>query len=177
MQNLKQALQDITDSLNAVIKKDTPHFKSKTSDDLMFYYNAYTSELIDRSLVEDSTSIALTLSDKGQCVDFVIGMLNKAYSEHNIYQSILFKSYVSALNDFTLVDHRYAQMVVEMCSNRSFNEPNPQLYSILSVIVNYCSDDFQEPLHVSLLEEAKLVCLTKMFLAIQAKKSKFRLAN
>ncbi|HCE4831427.1 TPA: hypothetical protein NGU94_002531 [Vibrio parahaemolyticus] len=182
MQNkkLQQALKDITESINSEIKNENPHFEPMTSDDLMFYFNSYTHRMyavVDRIMVEDCISIASTLSEKAQIVDFVLGMLNKAYFELNIYQSILFTNYESAVNSFTLTEHRFAQLVVEMCSDTRFVEPNPQLYSVLSVVVNHFAEDFIEPLHVQLLEEAKLVCLTKMFLAIQTDKQDLKLVS
>ncbi|EJG1903215.1 hypothetical protein BS047_RS18215 [Vibrio parahaemolyticus] len=177
MQNkkLKQSLKDITESINSEIKNENPHFNYKTSDKLMFYVNPYIRPNAVR--IDDCISIASTLSDKAQIVDFVIGMLNKSYSEQNTYQSILFSNYESAVNSFTLTEHRFAQLVVEMCSDTRFVEPNPQLYSVLSVVVNHFAEDFIEPLHVQLLEEAKLVCLTKMFLAIQAEKQDLKLVS
>ncbi|TOO57164.1 hypothetical protein CGH33_20365 [Vibrio parahaemolyticus] len=178
MQNekLEQSLKDITESINSEIKNEYPNFEYMTSDDLMFYFNSYTLPL-NAVMVDDCISIASTLSDKDQIVDFVIGMLNKAYSEQNTYQSILFSNYESAVNSFTLNEHRFAQLVVEMCSDTRFVEPNPQLYSVLSVVVNHFAEDFIEPLHVQLLEEAKLVCLTKMFLAIQDQKQELKLVS
>ncbi|EJE8514231.1 hypothetical protein M5252_002011 [Vibrio parahaemolyticus] len=178
MQNekLKQSLKDITESINSEIKNENPRFNYKTSDDLMFYFNSYTLPL-NAVRVDDCISIALKLSDKSQIVDFVLGMLNKAYSEQNTYQSILFSNYESAVNSFTLTEHRLAQSVVEMCSDTRFVEPNPQLYSVLSAVVNHFADDFIEPLHVQLLEEAKLVCLTKLFLAMQADKQDLKLVS
>ncbi len=177
MQNkkLEQSLKDITESINSEIKNENPHFNYKTSDKLMFYVTPYTRP--KAVTVDDCISIALTLSDKSQIVDFVLGMLNKAYSEHNTYQSILFTNYESAVNSFTITEHRFAQSVVEMCSDTRFVEPNPQLYSVLSVVVNHFADDFNEPLHVQLLEEAKLVCLTKLFLAMQADKQDLKLVS
>ncbi len=177
MQNkkLEQSLKDITESINSEIKNENPHFNYKTSDKLMFYVTPYTRP--KAVTVDDCISIALTLSDKSQIVDFVLGMLNKAYSEHNTYQSILFTNYESAVNSFTITEHRFAQSVVEMCSDTRFVEPNPQLYSVLSVVVNHFADDFNEPLHVQLLEEAKLVCLTKLFLAMQTDKQDLKLVS
>lgn len=177
MQNkkLKQSLKDITESINSEIKNENPQFNYKTSDELMFYVNPYIRP--NAVMVDDCISIALTLSDKSQIVDFVVGMLNKAYSEQNTYQSILFSNYESAVNSFTITEHRFAQLVVEMCSDTRFGEPNPQLYSVLSVVVNHFVEDFIEPIHVQLLEEAKLVCLTKMFLAIQDQKQELKLVS
>ncbi|HAS6977792.1 TPA: hypothetical protein I7297_26080 [Vibrio parahaemolyticus] len=170
MQNkkLEQSLKDISESINSEIKNENPRFNYKTSDKLMIYVNPYIRP--KAVSIDDCISIALKLSDKSQIVDFVLGMLNKAYSEQNTYQSILFNNYESAENSFTLTEHRLAQSVVERCSDTRFVDPNPQLYSVLSTVVNHFADDFIEPLHVQLLEEAKLVCLTKMFLAIQADK-------
>lgn len=180
MQNkkLKQSLKYITESINSKIKNENPHFDCMTSDHLMFYFNSYTlPQNAVKVDVDDCISIASTLSDKSQIVDFVLGMLNKAYSEQNTYQLILFTNYESAVNSFTITEHRFAQLVVEMCSDTRFVEPNPQLYSVLSVVVNHFADDFNEPLHVQLLEEAKLVCLTKMFLAIQDQKQELKLVS
>ncbi|HHC7296878.1 TPA: hypothetical protein ACN31Q_005252 [Vibrio campbellii] len=177
MQNkkLEQSLKDITESINSEIKNENPHFNYKTSDKLMFYVNPYTRP--KAVTVDDCISIALTLSDKSQIVDFVLGMLNKAYSEHNTYQSILFTNYESAVNSFTITEHRFARLVVEMCSDTRFVDPNPQLYSVLSIVINHFAEDFIEPLHVQLLEEAKLVCLTKVFLAIQDQKQELKLVS
>ncbi|EGR0405535.1 TPA: hypothetical protein N2952_002109 [Vibrio parahaemolyticus] len=170
MQNkkLQQALKDITESINSEIKHENPRFNYKTSDKLMIFVNPYIRP--KAVSIYDCISIASTLSDKDQIVDFVLGMLNKAYSEQNIYQSILFSNYESAVNSFTITEHRLAQSVVEMCSDTRFVNPNPQLYSVLSTVVKNFAGDFTEPLHVQLLEEAKLVCLTKLFLAMQAEK-------
>ncbi|MGM5996213.1 hypothetical protein ABLA24_04895 [Vibrio parahaemolyticus] len=180
MQNkkLKQSLKYITESINSKIKNENPHFDCMTSDHLMFYFNSYTlPQNAVKVDVDDCISIASTLSDKSQIVDFVLGMLNKAYSEQNTYQLILFTNYESAVNSFTLIEHRLAQSVVERCSDTRFVDSNPQLYSVLSTVVNHFADDFIEPLHVQLLEEAKLVCLTKMFLAIQEQKQKLQLVS
>ncbi|WMN53491.1 hypothetical protein [Vibrio alginolyticus] len=170
MQNkkLKQSLKHITESINSEIKNENPRFNYKTSDKLMIFVNPYIRT--KAVSIYDCISIASTLSDKDQIVDFVLGMLNKAYSEQNIYQSILFSNYESAVNSFTITEHRLAQSVVEMCSDTRFVNPNPQLYSVLSTVVKNFAGDFTEPLHVQLLEEAKLVCLTKLFLAMQAEK-------
>lgn len=170
MQNkkLEQSLKDISESINSEIKNENPRFNYKTSDKLMIYVNPYIRP--KAVSIDDCISIALKLSDKSQIVDFVLGMLDKAYSEQNTYQSILFNNYESAVNSFTLTEHRLAQSVVERCSDTRFVEPNPQLYSVLSVVVNHFAEDFIEPIHVQLLEEAKLVCLTKLFLAMQAEK-------
>ncbi|WP_047689920.1 hypothetical protein [Vibrio sp. ZOR0018] len=177
MQNkkLEQSLKDITESINSEIKNENPRFNYKTSDQLMLYVNPYIRP--KAVSIDDCISIALKLSDKSQIVDFVLGMLDKAYSEQNTYQLILFTNYESAVNSFTITEHRFAQLVVEMCSDTRFVEPNPQLYSVLSVVVNHFADDFNEPLHVQLLEEAKLVCLTKMFLAIQDQKQELKLVS
>lgn len=177
-QKLEKALKDITNSINSEIKNENPQFDCMTSDHLMFYFNSYAlPQNAVKVDVDDCISIASTLSEKAQIVDFVLGMLNKAYSELNIYQSILFTNYESAVNNFTITEHRLAQLVVEMCSDTRFVDPNPQLYSVLSTVVNHFADDFIEPLHVQLLEEAKLVCLTKMFLAIQEQKQKLQLVS
>ncbi|HHG3558038.1 TPA: hypothetical protein ACPV0I_000112 [Vibrio parahaemolyticus] len=170
MQNkkLEQSLKDISESINSEIKNENPRFNYKTSDKLMIYVNPYIRP--KTVSIDDCISIALKLSDKGQIVDFVLGMLNKAYSEQNTYQSILFSNYESAVNSFTITEHRLAQLVVEMCSDTRFVNPNPQLYSVLSTVVKNFAGDFTEPLHVQLLEEAKLVCLTKLFLAMQEEK-------
>ncbi|HIF5679786.1 TPA: hypothetical protein ACX3DT_001170 [Vibrio parahaemolyticus] len=170
MQNkkLQQALKDITESINSEIKNENPRFNYKTSDKLMIFVNPYIRP--EAVSICDCISIASTLSDKSQIVDFVLGMLNKAYAEQNTYQSILFTNYESAVNSFTITEHRLAQLVVEMCSDTRFVDPNPQLYSVLSIVVKNFAGDFTEPLHVQLLEEAKLVCLTKLFLAMQEEK-------
>ncbi|EOA6819284.1 hypothetical protein ACH78B_000482 [Vibrio vulnificus] len=177
MQNkkLEQSLKDITESINSEIKNENPRFNYKTSDKLMIYVNPYIRP--KAVSIDDCISIALKLSDKSQIVDFVLGMLDKAYSEQNTYQSILFNNYESAVNSFTLTEHRLAQSVVERCSDTRFVDPNPQLYSVLSTVVNHFADDFIEPLHVQLLEEAKLVCLTKLFLAMQAEKQDLKLVS
>ncbi|HHY0496378.1 TPA: hypothetical protein ACVU4J_003329 [Vibrio parahaemolyticus] len=180
MQNkkLKQSLKYITESINSKIKNENPNFEYMTSDDLMFYFNSYTlPQNAVKVDVDDCISIASTLSDKSQIVDFVLGMLNKACSELNINQSILFTNHESAVNSFTLTEHRFARLVVEMCSDTRFVDPNPQLYSVLSIVINHFAEDFIEPLHVQLLEEAKLVCLTKMFLAIQEQKQALNLVS
>ena len=177
MQNkkLKQSLKDITESINSEIKNENPRFNYKTSDKLMIYVNPYIRPTAVS--IDDCISIALKLSDKSQIVDFVLGMLDKAHSEQNTYQSILFNNYESAVNSFTLTEHRFAQLVVEMCSDTRFVDPNPQLYSVLSIVINHFAEDFIEPLHVQLLEEAKLVCLTKLFLAMQADKQDLKLVS
>ncbi|HDM8222023.1 TPA: hypothetical protein P0E17_001383 [Vibrio campbellii] len=177
MQNkkLEQSLKDISESINSEIKNENSRFNYKTSDKLMIYVNPYIRP--KAVSIDDCISIALKLSDKSQIVDFVLGMLDKAYCEQNTYQSILFTNYESAVNSFTLTEHRFAQLVVEMCSDTRFVDPNPQLYSVLSIVINHFAEDFIEPLHVQLLEEAKLVCLTKLFLAMQADKQDLKLVS
>ncbi|NAW70467.1 hypothetical protein CAG55_14385 [Vibrio sp. V28_P6S34P95] len=64
-----------------------------------------------------------------------------------------------------------------MCTDKKFSNADTMLYTTLSVTVNYFANDFVEPFDVQILEEAKLVCLTKMFLAIQADKQDLKLVN
>jgi hypothetical protein len=163
MQNkgLQTAIDLITDFLNEDIKSENPQFESKTSDDLMFYFNTYTN--VDGALLEDSISTAVLLSKTSQSVDFVLGMVIKDYATRS------FESDQSVVNDFKKVEHRFANHVVEKCS---LNASDLQLYSTLSVILNNFSDDFQEPLHVQLLDEAKWICLSMMSNAIHNKQMK-----
>ncbi|EGR0589962.1 hypothetical protein J7943_13295 [Vibrio parahaemolyticus] len=176
MQNkkLEQALQDITYSINTELKLQNPNYEEMTTEYMLFYVNAHC---VDMQFVPISVDQAGMLSDTSQNQYFVLGMLIKAYSEQNIYQSILFKSYESALNHFSVFERNHAQKLVEMCTDNRFGNSETMLYTTLSVTVNHFADDFIEPLHVQLLEEAKLVCLTKMFLAIQDQKQELKLVS
>ncbi|WP_341852603.1 hypothetical protein [Vibrio vulnificus] len=176
MQNkkLQQALKDITESINTELKIQNPQYKEMTTEQMLFYVNAHC---VDMQFVHLSVEQAGMLSDTSQNQLFVLGMLIKAYSEQNIYQSILFKSYESALNNFSAYELSYAQKLVEMCTDKKFSNADTMLYTTLSVTVNHFAEDFIGPLHVQLLEEAKLVCLTKMFLAIQEQKQALNLVS
>lgn len=176
MQNkkLEQALQDITYSINTELKLQNPNYEEMTTEHMLFYVNAHC---VDMQFVPISVEQAGMLSDTSQNQYFVLGMLIKAYSEQNIYQSILFKSYESALNQFSDYELNYAQKLVEIYTDGRFGNAETLLYTTLSVTVNHFADDFTEPLHVQLLEEAKLICLTKMFLAIQADKQDLKLVS
>ncbi|EKN4567837.1 hypothetical protein PXQ59_002195 [Vibrio parahaemolyticus] len=176
MQNkkLEQALHDITYSINTELKLQNPNYEEMTTEHMLFYVNAHC---VDMQFVPISVEQAGMLSDTSQNQYFVLGMLIKAYSEQNIYQSILFKSYESALNQFSDYELNYAQKFVEMYTDGRFGNAETLLYTTLSVTVNHFADDFTEPLHVQLLEEAKLVCLTKMFLAIQDQKQELKLVS
>ncbi|ELL0596590.1 hypothetical protein Q6U54_002186 [Vibrio vulnificus] len=175
MQNkkLQQALQDITDSLNEEIRELNHLYYVMSSDDLMLNYNPFVN---GSKVVRNAVSQALTLSSKDQLIDFVLGMLNKAYAEQNVYQKILFNGFKSTVNSYSLTEHCYGQLIVEMCSNRKACRPDPLLYTTLAVIVNHYADYFQDR-HAQLIEEAKLVCLMKMFLSIQDKKLELQLAS
>ncbi|MGT3802219.1 hypothetical protein [Vibrio cholerae] len=176
MQNkkLQQALQDITYSINTELKIQNPQYKEMTTEHMLFYVNAHC---VDMQFVPLSVEQAGMLSDTSQNQLFVLGMLIKAYSEQNIYQSILFKSYESALNHFSAYERNHAQKLVEMCKDDRFGNSETMLYTTLSVTVNHFADDFTEPFHAQLLQEAKLVCLTKMFLAIQEQKQDLKLVS
>lgn len=176
MQNkkLEQALQDITYSINTELKIENSQYKEMTTEQMLFYVNAHC---VDMQFVPISVEQAGMLSDISQNQLFVLGMLIKAYSEQNIYQSILFKSYESALKHFSAYELNYAQKLVEMCTDKKFSNADTMLYTTLSVTVNHFAEDFVEPFDVQILEEAKLVCLTKMFLAIQADKQDLKLVS
>lgn len=165
MQNtkLQQATQDITDSLNHQIFQFNHLHYSMSSDDLMSNYNPFVNRT---KIVRKSVSQALILSSKNQLVDFTLGMLNKAYAENNVYQNILFNSFNTTVNDYSITEQTYAQTIVEMCSQQSICRPDPGIYSTLALIVNNYPEQFHGR-HALLLEEAKLVCLTKLFLSIQ----------
>ncbi|WP_045406216.1 hypothetical protein [Vibrio jasicida] len=175
MQNkkLQQALQDITDSLNEEIRELNHLYCPMSADDLMSNYNPFVN---GSKVVRNAVSQALTLSSKDQLIDFVLGLLNKAYAEENVYQKILFNGFKSTVNDYSLTEHCYGQLIVEMCSNRPACRPDPLLYTTLAVIVNHYADYFQDR-HAQLIEEAKLVCLAKMFVSIQNKKAELQLAS
>lgn len=166
--NVDQALTKITTLLNEEIGSQNPHFEKMESDDLMFYHNSYTTDLND-----NCSAIELTekLSAKGEVFDFTLGMINKAFSDKDIELSTYYEMSESVINNFTITEQTYAQMIVEMCSNLPFYYDNPKLYTILATIVNHYRDSFTE-VDIRLVKEATLICLIRMYLSIENERLK-----
>ncbi|KXZ35079.1 hypothetical protein A0H77_19475 [Vibrio alginolyticus] len=167
-ENVDQALTKITTLLNEEIRSQNPHFKKMKQEDLMFYHNFYTTDLNDCCSAIDQAEI---LNNKGEIVDFTLGMINKAFSDKNIHLSNYYEMSESVINNFTITETRYAQMIVEMCSNLPFCYDNPRLYTILATIINHHSDSFKGG-DIRLVKEATLICLIRMYLSIKNERLK-----
>lgn len=170
---LEIAINEVTNKINEEIKELNHLYYVMNSNELISQYNPLVNST---KTLRTADSQALLLSNKDQLIDFVIGMLNKAAAENNFYHNIFFNGFKSTVNDYTIHEQSYAQLVVEMCSSRKACRPDPLLFTTLAVIVNHYAEYFQGR-NAQLIEEAKLVCLIKMLLSIQAKKSELQLAS
>ncbi|CAH8182172.1 hypothetical protein [Vibrio aestuarianus] len=175
MQNkqLEQTLKSVTSSINEEVKQLSHTYRPMSSDLLLKQFKPFD---YSHPLHNEAFSQVIALSSHNQLVDFTLGMINKAYTDHSAADTSFFKRYKSVVHDYSTTEHTYARTIVEDCSVKALKQSNPTLFTMLALIVNHYSAQFKGK-HKTLLLEANIICLAYILADIQHNKLKLKIVS